>query len=58
MSKKKEKPIRDLKIFLLKEGVTNDAQSLFQDAVEHIDIPNIGVLYYKPSFFSLSLIHI
>ncbi len=45
-----DKPTRDLKIFLLKEDVPNDPSELFSSAVEQIQIPGVGVLYYKPSF--------
>ncbi len=45
------KPVRDLKIFLLKEGVSNDPSFLFGDNLEQLNISDIGVLYYKPSFF-------
>lgn len=43
--------MRDLKIFLLKEGTANDPSVLFDNAVEQINISDIGTLYYKPSFF-------
>lgn len=52
MRKKSDKLVRDLKIFLLKEDIKNDPIALFDSEVEKIDIPDIGTLYYKPSFFS------
>lgn len=42
--------MRALKIFLLKEGARNDPLEIFSELVEEIDIPEIGKLYYKPSF--------